>query len=163
MADNDLKPNNQPIFGNLTPSEAGKKGGYAGSIIKKKFSHIKQCSYRCPFYDKCPYVELSKTKFDGKCAVKQFPRRLSQRTVRWLMGDEDSFIQNLMDYLMKVETNIDSLNDPNLQLRFLKVAKELYQVIFGSKLKVEADVNTIQPNQILEIIDRQLKQLEEKK
>ena len=142
------------------PSESGKKGG---ASLKKRIKQIKKCTKRCPFYEKCPYVELSKEKFEGYCAVKRFPYRLSQRTLRWLEGDEDALVDNLLYYLIKVETNVDSTNDPNLQIRYLKIAKEVVQMIIGNRIKIQADVNTLTPQQILDSIEEQLKQYSDKK
>ena len=148
-------PNPATQFGKgIDPSEAGKKGGSSPYNAWKK--RVK-CTHKCPFWEKCPYRKLSEEKFDGKCAIKQFPHRLQQRTIRWLMGHDDALIDNLIDYLMKVETNVDSTNDPNLQLKYLRVAKEIVQMIIGNRIKIQADINTLTPQELLQAIDEQIK------
>jgi hypothetical protein len=72
MSKEDLKP--------LTSEQAqkiGRKGGQATSIAKKLSKRTK-CNINCPIYEKCWAQPYSKTQYEGQCALKKMPERLTE-------------------------------------------------------------------------------------
>lgn len=130
--------------------EDSAKGGRARTTIKSLTRRI-YCNAKCPLYP-CWASYLSKEKFGGKCALKEFPKRIQQRTIDFMVNGEEGAIKQLVETLMYLSAKADKNSDMDSLskyfdrlIAFTKVAfGEKKRLSFENKLPIEAVVKKLQ-------------------
>lgn len=165
-----------------TSEEAQKRGRNGGKSrsLAKKLSKRKYCNSTCPIYDRCWAKHTAqsiakKQEEDNKkkgiieiikapCAIKNLPSRVIERTMRLINDGEDGFIQEILDTMIRLGSDLDIQNDSNAKERYLYQLRENLKSIFGSKSKFEGKVESesLTASHFAQAYQEHLKEQEEK-
>lgn len=148
--------------------EVGRKGGKVRSIAKKLASRV-NCNNTCPLWTTCwakpiahdrldkeieeakekgiPEKELKKLK--AKCALKDLPKSMIERTTRLIKEGEHGFNQEIIEQTIRYGNSAMVLagDDPTKEIlvrgAYLNQLRESKKAIFGTKQKIEGMVATL--------------------
>jgi len=115
------------------------KGGKTKSRAKSYANYIKgrkKCSSRCNLYP-CPFVSLSDSKFEGKCALKEFPKKVQDRVLKLYVNGEEGIVKELMETLVNISMKADLENDLKSIRSYFYDLMNLKKTIYGEKVKTE--------------------------
>lgn len=88
-------------------AERGRKGGQQ-STPAKQFVKIKYCTNHCPLFP-CFCQGLSKTQYNGECALKKFPDKIQTKTLRLMTEGETGFNKQIMDMLLDYSNEVQAM------------------------------------------------------
>lgn len=135
MVDNEKETR---IFGSLTPSEAGKKGNKRTERKRKVMSFVKRiwCNSTCRFFP-CWAEPLSRSKYGGKCALKEFPKHTQKRTLDFYIKGRKGIEKRLIDLITFLSTEYD--RNPADKEKAKELINELIKVgkfLYGEKMEI---------------------------
>ena len=113
-------------FNSETAKIKGKKGGQSTSDRKTMAVRInarKWCKPECPLYP-CPFYPLVK-ELKGKCALKQMPERLQDRTLRLFLDGREGAVKEMTNILIELSRDVETINEDHDTNECMK-AKALY-------------------------------------
>lgn len=148
-------PNPATQFGKgIDPSIAGKKGMKVTGERYGWFNMRRYCRPDCKIFNTCPYSGLSHTKYDGKCALKEMPKKIQNRTIKALSNNPDDYIEMIAENLVELATRIDLENNNEMRLKYIDRLLKFHEIAYGKKQIIHANVTSITPQQIMEEIDK---------
>lgn len=157
MVDNEkIAGNSEKIFGNLTPSEAAKRSNKGTERRRKALSlaRRKYCNASCPFYP-CFVESLSRTKYGGKCALKQFPEHIQKRTLDFYLKGREGIQKRLLDLISFLSTEYD--RTPTDKEKAKELINELIKIgkfLYGEKVEIKDERKIITYEDIKKAYDR---------
>jgi len=151
-----ITEDSEKIFGNLTPSEAAKKSNKGTERRRKALSlaRRKYCNATCPFFP-CFVESLSRTKYGGRCALKEFPRHIQKRTLDFYLKGRDGIQKRLLDLISFLSTEYD--RTPADKEKAKELINELIKVgkfLYGEKVEIKDERKILTYKDIKEAYDR---------
>jgi len=151
-----IAKNSEKIFGNLTPSEAAKKSNKRTERRRKALSlaRRKYCNATCPFFP-CFAEPLSRTKYGGKCALKEFPKHIQKRTLDFYLKGRKGIEKRLLDLISFLSTEYD--RTPTDKEKAKELINELIKVgkfLYGEKVEIKDERRIITYEDIKKAYDR---------
>ena len=118
------------------------KGGKTVTKKKRIANSLRNrvlCRLSCPLYASCFAKYLSFSKFDGKCALKEFPHKIQQQTVNAILKGEEGIESMLLELWLDMASK-DRYDDAKLRGLFYDAIK-LKDAVYGRKERVSQDLS----------------------
>jgi len=104
--------------------------------VAQSLKNRKWCEPGCPLFIRCPFVGMSRTKYEGRCALKRQDERIQGNTVDLLMNKD-----KMLDVMLRTlaDMNWETLGSFRNKSVFFDKVLALYQAIHGVKSKIEVE------------------------
>lgn len=130
----------------LTKEEMARGG--KKSTLKKKFAKIKKCSPKCPIYP-CFIYSLSKERFKGKCALKEFPKEIQERALKLFLEGAKGLDKEILGMVIILSSKID-LEKPDEIKEYIELLLKVRKVIFSNiNSPIEEEVKEMETKESL--------------
>jgi hypothetical protein len=143
-----MEPNLEPKRSNLRTappfnSETGRVAGKRSAKVMTERKAVanalrkrKWCEPKCRIYFSCPFVNVSRERFDGKCALKSQDSKLQGMIVDILMHDD-----KIIDSMRRIIADMswETIGDFRKKAIVFDKLRDLYETIHGTKAKLEVE------------------------
>lgn len=153
--------NLKPLSNNVRSRKLQVKGGKSKSVAKGMNAR-KNCNGKCKMYP-CWAEPLSKSKYKGKCALKEFPKKIQERTLDFYTRGQDGFNRQLVELLTELGSDVQVSQNMNERRKYIRDVIEVRKSIYGAKTILEGEMKTENKNTIsIDDLKEAYKQTKEK-